>query len=66
MSIQKLRAKTVEELEKELAGSELGQGFVDLFGTLITQPQMPSEEEVMDKINEIIEHVNKLEKELLK
>ena len=65
MSIQKLRVKTVEELEKELADSELGKCFGDIFGPIL-HPQMPSEEEVMNKINEIIEHINKLEKELEK
>lgn len=62
MSIQKLKIKTAEEVKKELSESELGESFSSLFGPLIT-PQMPSEVEVMNKINEIIEHVNKLEEE---
>lgn len=61
MSIQKLKIKTVEEVEKELSGSELGKSFSSLFGPVL-QPQMPSKEEVIDKINEIIEHINKLER----
>lgn len=62
MSIQKLRIKTTEELENELAESELGKCFGDIFSPVI-RPQMPSEEEVMNKINEIIEHINKLEED---
>ncbi len=61
MSIQKLKIKTAEEVKKELAESDdYGKLFGDLFGPAIG-PQMPSKEEVIDKINEIIEHINKLE-----
>lgn len=60
--IQKLKVKTAEEVKKQISeDGDFGNLFADMFGPVITE-QMPSEKEVMDKINEIIEHINKLER----
>lgn len=63
MGIQKLKIKTAEEVTKTISeDGDFGKCFADMFGPVITE-QMPSEKEVMDKINEIIEHINKSEED---
>ena len=56
--IEKLKKHTPEEVMAEL--EETGDVFASLLSTAIIEPVMPSDKEVMDKINEIIDVVNKL------
>lgn len=57
--IEKLEEHSVDELRKKI--EELGP-FGDIFSGVIKQPLKPTDEEIIAKINEIIEHVNKLER----
>jgi hypothetical protein len=56
--IKKLKKHSAEELEDHLKRA----GLCSPFTYLPVADQPPTNEELMDKINEIIEHINKLEK----
>lgn len=60
--IERLKIKSKEETLAELNSSEMGSTFAQLFGGMV-QPQPPTDIEMMNKINEIIDHLNKKEKE---
>lgn len=51
--IKKLEYKSVEDVKKELDDSGFG-----LFSTIIDVPVPPSDEEIINKINEIIDYIN--------
>ena len=54
--IEKLKPHSVEELKASLGGN-----FGDIFGSIITHPLPPTDEDVVDKINEIIDYLNNSE-----
>lgn len=56
--IEKLKKHSVEELREE--AEKLGP-FGDVFSVAITKPLPPTDEEIIAKINEVIEHINRLE-----
>lgn len=56
--IKKLRGHTKEELLKMLEKDERGKVFGSLFGDMVTD-QPPTTEEIVNKINEIIDYLNK-------
>lgn len=55
--IEKLKKHSVEELREETEKL----GFGDILSVAITEPLPPTEEEIIAKINEVIEHINRLE-----
>lgn len=56
--IEKLKKHSVEEVRKEV--ERLGQ-FGDILSVAVTEPLPPTDEEIIAKINEVIEHINRLE-----
>lgn len=57
--IEKLKWQSVEDVRqqaREIMGDKHG-----LFDALITHPLPPTEGEIINKINELIEHINELE-----
>lgn len=60
--IERLKIKSKDEALAELNSSEMGSTFAQLFGGM-AQPQPPTDIEMMNKINEIIDYLNKKEKE---
>lgn len=57
--IDKLKKHSVEELREETEKL----GFGDVLSVAITEPLPPTDEEIIAKINEVIEHINRLEGE---
>lgn len=57
--IEKLKKHSVEELRE--VTEKLG--FGDVFSVAITESLPPTDEEIIAKINEVIEHINRLEGE---
>lgn len=55
--IGKLKKHSVEELREETEKL----GFGDVLSVAITEPLPPTDEEIIAKINEVIEHINRLE-----
>lgn len=60
--IERLKIKSKDEAIAELNSSEMGSTFAQLFEGMV-QPQPPTDIEMMNKINEIIDYLNKKEKE---
>ena len=56
--IEKLKKHSVEEVREEI--EKLGQ-FGDILSVAVTEPLPPTDEEIIAKINEVIEHINRLE-----
>lgn len=56
--IEKLKKHSVEEVREE--AKKLGP-FADVLSVAITEPLPPTDEEIIAKINEVIEHINRLE-----
>ena len=56
--IKKLKMHTVKEQRAALR-EEFGDISGELFGVLVNTPTLPTEREMMDKINEIIDYINK-------
>lgn len=59
--IERLKTHTVEEIKKEVK-ADYGDIFADLFEPIIKHPLPPSDEEIMNKINEIVDYLNQKEK----
>ena len=54
--IEKLKEHSVGEIKKSL-----GDTFGELFGPVITHPLPPTDEEIINKINEIVDYLNRKE-----
>ena len=59
--IQRLKNHTVEEIKKEVKADYGFDIFAELFEPIIKHPLPPSDEEIINKINEIVDYLNQKE-----
>lgn len=60
--IEKLKILSKEEVLQRLKLSSEGSTLAQIFGGVI-EPQLPTDLDMMNKINELVEHINELEGE---